>query len=165
MGPRSKPVVVCIQNSVISSRTTCVYGSQSLSVAFACKTATFGAELKVCMGPRPHLSFCACKSAWLAPELLVSIGPRRDLSFCACKTAWLEPDFLVSICPRLHLWYCACKTECLASELLVPMGPVLICCFCMQNNDFCTRITSIYGSQTWPVDLCMQKKRDYHQNY
>ena len=30
------------------------------------------------------------------------------------------------------------------------------CGFCMQNNDFLTRITSLYGSQTWPVDLCRQ---------
>ena len=26
----------------------------------------------------------------------------------------------------------------------------------MQNSDFWTRITSLYGSQTWPVVLCMQ---------
>ena len=25
----------------------------------------------------------------------------------------------------------------------------------MQNSDFWTRITSLYGSQTWPVVLCM----------
>ena len=29
------------------------------------------------------------------------------------------------------------------------------CGFCMQNSDFWTRITSLYGSQTWPVVLCM----------
>ena len=35
-------VVLCRQYSVISSRITCLYGSQPLSVIFACKTATFG---------------------------------------------------------------------------------------------------------------------------
>ena len=60
-------VVLCLQSSMISSRTTCLYGSQPFSVVFEYKTATFGAELQVCMGPRRHLSFCACKSAWLAP--------------------------------------------------------------------------------------------------
>ena len=60
-------VVLCLQSSVISPRTICLYGSQPFSAVFECKTATFGAELQVCMGPRPHLSFCACKSAWLAP--------------------------------------------------------------------------------------------------
>ena len=29
-------------------------------------------------------------------------------------------------------------------------------CFCMQNFDFWTRITSLYGSQTLPVVLCMK---------
>ena len=62
-GSQISPVALFLQCSVISTRTTCLYASQPLSVVFACKTATFGAELKVCMEPRPHLSFCACKSA------------------------------------------------------------------------------------------------------
>ena len=137
-------------------------------VVFAGKTATFGAELQVCMGPRPHLSFCAYKSAWLAAELLVSIGPRHNLSFCACKTAWLAPELLVSICPRLHLWFCACKTERLASELLVPMGPSTHLSFWACNTawlapeflfSISTSITSLYLSQTSPVILCMLKER------
>ena len=41
----------------------CIYWSHPLSVVFAIKIATFGAELQVSMGPRPHLSFCACKTA------------------------------------------------------------------------------------------------------
>ena len=109
------------------------------------------------MSTRPHLSFCACQTASLGPELLVSMGSSPHLLFCALKTATLEPKLHVSMGPGLHLWFCACKTECLASEILVPMVPVLICGFCMQKNDFRTRITSLYGSQTWPVDLCIQK--------
>ena len=60
------------------------------------------------------------------------MGPRHHLSFCACNTAWLAP------------------------ELLVPMVPTLICGFCIQNSDFWSRITKLYGSQTSPVVLCMQ---------
>ena len=56
-----------------------------------------------------------------------------------------------------HLSLCACKTTRLTSELLVCMGPSLQAGgFCMQNCDFMTRITSLYGSQTSPVVLCMQ---------
>ena len=33
--------------------------------------------------------------------------------------------------------------------------PALICGFCMQNNDFWIRNTSLYGSQTSPVHLRM----------
>ena len=34
--------------------------------------------------------------------------------------------------------------------------PALLCGFCIQNSDFWTRITSLYGSQTSPVVLFMQ---------
>ena len=76
---------LCRHYSVSSTRNTCLYESQPLSLVFACKTVPFGAELQVSMVPRPHLSFCACKSACLASELLVSIGPRPHLWFCECK--------------------------------------------------------------------------------
>ena len=58
----------------------------------------------------------------------MSMGPRHHLSFCACKTAWL------------------------ATEELVSMGPSG---FCMQNSDFWSRITTLYGSQTTPVIFCI----------
>ena len=67
---------------------TCLYGSQPLSVVFACKTVPFGAELQVCMGPWPHLSFCACTTAWLASELLASMDPSPHLWFLDAKQ-WL----------------------------------------------------------------------------
>ena len=51
------------ENSVISTRITCLYGSQPLSVSFACKTACFAVESKVCVGSSYHLSFSACKTA------------------------------------------------------------------------------------------------------
>ena len=82
-GLQTSPVVFCMQYSVISTRITCLYVFQHLSVVFACKTAAFGAELQICMVPRPHLSFCACKIAWLASELLVSKGSSSHLRFCA----------------------------------------------------------------------------------
>ena len=82
-------MVICIQNNVISIRITSLYGSQTSSVVFACKTATFGAELQVSMGPRLRLLICECKTACLDPELQVSIGPRSHLFFFAFKTATL----------------------------------------------------------------------------
>ena len=79
--------LLCMQYSVINSRITSLYGSQPLSVVFVCKTASFGAELQVSMGPRPQLRFCVFKRASLVPEFHISIGPRPYLSMCACKTA------------------------------------------------------------------------------
>ena len=45
-----------------SIRITSVYGCQPSFVVFACKTAPFGPEEQISMGPRYHLSFCACKA-------------------------------------------------------------------------------------------------------
>ena len=52
---------------------------------------------------------------------------------CTCKTTWLALKILVSMGPRPHLWICT-----------------------LQNRDIKTTITSLYGSQTSPVDMCIQ---------
>ena len=74
-----------MQNSVISTRNTSLYGSQPSSVVFVHKGATFGPELYVSMGPTLHLSFCECKTTSLASELQVSVGPRPHLWFLHVK--------------------------------------------------------------------------------
>ena len=145
-------------------------------MAFVCKTATFGLELQVSIGPRPHLSFCALKTAPLWPELQIFMGPRPPQWICACKTA-CSP--LISMGLRPHLWIWACKTACLSPEILVTMGPsshlwflnekqriydqrykslwvpALICGLCVRNSDYRAWITSLYWSQTSPVIFCM----------
>ena len=68
-----------MQNKVIIIKITSLCGSKPSSVVFACKKATFGAELQVSMGPRLRLWFCALKTASLASELLVSMGPSPHL--------------------------------------------------------------------------------------
>ena len=63
-GSQTWPVVLCMQNGVITIRNTSLYGSQPSCVVLGCKTATFGPEYQVSMCPRYNLSFCACKTAW-----------------------------------------------------------------------------------------------------
>ena len=89
-GYQTWPVVLCMQNSMISTRNTRLYGSQTLSVVISGKTATFGPEQQVSMGPRYSLSFCTCKTAWLAPELLVSMCPSPHLWFLHAKQRLLD---------------------------------------------------------------------------
>ena len=60
-GSQTSPVVLCMHYSVISTRNTCLNVFQPLSLVFACKTATFGAELQVSMGPSPHVWFLDAK--------------------------------------------------------------------------------------------------------
>ena len=92
-------------------------------VVFACKTATFGAELQLSMSPRPHLSFSACKKAWIASELLVSIGPSPHLRILHAKQRLLDQNY---------------------KSLWSQTSPVVLC---MQNGVICTRMKSLYGFQ------------------
>ena len=94
MGP-SPLLWFFIQNSDIRARITTLYGSNTSSMVFEFKTAPFGSELLVSMGPIPHLSFCACETAWLAIELLVSMGPSPHLWFLHAKSNfWIRTTSL-----------------------------------------------------------------------
>ena len=99
-----------MQNSVPSIRNTGLYVSQPSSVVFACKTATFGPELQVSMGTRPHLLFCACTTACLESDILVSMSPlphlwiliaKQRLLVQNYKSLWV-PDFTCRIMDAKH---------------------------------------------------------------
>ena len=64
-GPQTCPFVLCMYNSVLSIRNTCLYWSQTSSVVFACKTARLAPELLVSMVPRPHLWILIAKQRLL----------------------------------------------------------------------------------------------------
>ena len=97
------------------------------------------------MGPRYHVSFCTCNPAWLAPELLVSMGPSPFLWFLNAKQRLLGQNYksvwdthnsvLGTSINRLY-WF--------------QLSPVVLF---MQNSNFWTRISSLYGSQTSSVIL------------
>ena len=126
------PVILCMYKSVLSIRITCLYGSQPSSVGFAYKTAHFGPELQVSMGARPHLWFLHAKQRRLDPNNKSLLVPDITCRFVHAKLRNYHQN-------NLSLWV-----------------PALICCFCMENGDFWSRITSLYGSLTSPVVLCMQ---------
>ena len=86
---QTSSILLCTQNNVISTRITCLCGSQSSSVVFGCKIANFGPEYKVSMGPGPHLWFLDAKqrlldqnnkSVWV-PDFIYRFGhaKQRDL--------------------------------------------------------------------------------------
>ena len=118
-----------MQNSVMSTWITCLYVSQLSSVVFACKTAHFGPELQVSMGPRPHLSFktstfgSAYKSLWV---------PGITCPFVLAKQRDEHLNYL-SLCV-----------------------PALICGFCMQNSVLRAKIACLYRSQSSHVIFCIQ---------
>ena len=116
----TSPVVLCLQNSVISIRITSLCGSHTLPVVFAFKTA------------------------WLASEILVSMGPIPHLSICSCKTAWLASDLLVSVGPSPHLWFLHANSD-VWTRITSPYGSqTSLVVLCMHNRVISTRITSLY---------------------
>ena len=54
MGSRPRHVDLCMQNNVLSTKITSLYGSQPSPVTFVCKPETLGPELQVSISPRPH---------------------------------------------------------------------------------------------------------------
>ena len=123
-----------MQNSVISTRITGVYGSQPSSVFFACQTAPLGPELQVSMGPRPHLS-----------------------CFVHAKQRDLHQNNKSHMGSSPHLWVLCMQNSAFRTRITsLCRWREPIYGFCMQNSDFWTRITSLYGSQTSPVIFCMQ---------
>ena len=121
-----------MQNSLISTWNTSLYGSQPLSVVFACKTATFSLEYKSLWVPDLTCRFVYSKQRdlhknkrlygfQLSPVVLCmenSDSRTRITNLCR----WIDPT----------------------------SG------FCMQNSEFWTRMTSLYGSLTSPVIFCLQ---------
>ena len=78
-GSQNSPVVLYMQNNVISIRITNLYRSQPSSVFFACQTATFRSELQVSMGRRLRLLISVWKTSRLDPELQDSMSPSSHL--------------------------------------------------------------------------------------
>ena len=67
----------------------------------------------------------------------------------------LAPELLVSMGPSHHLWFLPAKQRLYDQNYKSQWVPTLIGFFCKQNNDFWTRITSLCGSQTSTVVLCL----------
>ena len=145
-GSQASPGIFCMQNSVPSIRITSLHGSQPSRVVFGWKTATFGPEKQVSMGPRHDLSLCECKTVWYASDLLVSMCPNPHLCFFLMQynAFWTRISSLYgsqtsSVALSTH--NCELNTRIKRLYWFQP-SPVALC---MQNSDFRTRITSLWG--------------------
>ena len=98
-------------------------------MVFCNQNGDFSTRIASLCGSQPSFVAFACKTATLGPELQVSMGPRPHPFLFSIKTAPLAAEVQVSIGPSPHLW------------------------FLQANSDFWFRITSLYRSQTLPVDL------------
>ena len=141
-----------MENSNFSTWITSLYVSQPSSVVFACKTAHFGPEFQVSMGPSTHLRFLHTKQRVLAqnykslwvPDLPALLCNQNGL-ICtrisslywfqptsvvfACKTAWLASESLVSIGPSPHVWFLDAKQRLLDPNNKFLWVPDMTCHF------------------------------------
>ena len=76
------PVVLFMQYSDFRTGFKSLCGPQTILEVFACKTATLGPDLQVCMGPRPNV--------WYWAHILVPIGPSPHLWFLYAKQRLVE---------------------------------------------------------------------------
>ena len=119
---------------------------------FGFKTTTFGSELHVSMGPRPHLMVL-----WMQNRRRLTLrgtslcmGPRPSSPLFACKTATFGPELQVSMCTRPHLSFCACDNSVISTRntCLYGFQPSSVV-LSIQNCDFRTKIAySLLGA--WP---------------
>ena len=129
-----------MENSNFSTWITSLYVSQPSSVVFASKTAHFGPEFQVSMGPSPHLRFLHAKQRVLAQNY---------------KSLWV-PDLT---CPFVQSNGVICTR--ISSLYWFQPSPVVLC---MQNSVLSIRITSFHGSQPSCVFFLHAKQRLLDQN-
>ena len=101
-GFQTSPVVLCIQNGVISTRITSLYGSQPSSVAFPCKIATFGTPYKSLWVPDLNCRFVLSNS--VISTGITSLYGFQPSSVVLCnQNSDLKTKLHVSMGPRPHL--------------------------------------------------------------
>ena len=74
-GSQITPVLLCMQNSVISARINSLYGSQTTPVALCRQNNVISIRNTSLYGTLPSSAVFACQTAALGPELQVSMGP------------------------------------------------------------------------------------------
>ena len=116
-------VVLCIENSDFRTKIACLHGSRTSLVILCMQNRVPSFRNTSPYGSCPHLLFLHAKQRLLYPNNKHLWVPDMTCRFMHAKKEWLSPELLVSKGPSPHLWYC------------------------MQNSDFWTRNTSLYGSQ------------------
>ena len=116
-------------------------------MVFAHKTATFGPELQVSMGPTPHLCFFCMQNNVISIRItsLYVFQPSSLVFVCKSATFGTELQVYGSQTSPVDLW--------MQNSVLRPRMTLVYCSqpssvvLCIQNSDFSIRITSLYGSQ------------------
>ena len=140
-GSQTSPVVLCIQNNVISIRNTSLYGSQASPVDLCMQNSAISSR-KTCL----HVSQTSpvvlrIQNNMISVRITSLYGSQPSFVAFAWKTATSGPELQVSMGPRLHQWF-----------------------FCSRNSDFSTRMCKSLWVQTLICGFVHSQQRHYDQN-
>ena len=121
---QTSPVVLCIQNNVISTRITSFYGFQPSSVVLCIQNGDLRTKMACFYGSQTSPVVLSMQYSVISNRITSLYGFQPSSLFFACKTTTFGPAYK-------SLWV-----------------PALICGFYLQNSDFWTGITSLYEPQT-----------------
>ena len=93
------------------------------------------------------------KTAGLVSELLVSMGPNPHVWFLDVKQRLMHRNNKSLCVPDITCRFVHAKQRDLHQNYKSIWVPALISVLFMQNSDFMSRLTSLYGSQTSSVVL------------
>ena len=171
---------MCMQNSVLITRITILYGFQPSSVLFCIQNRDFRTRIASLSGSQTSpmtlsmknrvlinrinclyrsqtSSMNLCKQNSLLSTKITSLyGSQPSSVVFPCKTATLGPELQVSIGPSTHLWLVHSKQRLYNQNYRSVRVPALVCGFVHSKSVFSTRITSLYVSHLSSVHLCIQ---------
>ena len=122
-GFQPSSVFFFMQNSDFMTRLTSLYGSQTSSVVLSKHNSVINTRIKRLYGFQPSPVVLCMQNGDFITWITSFYGSQPSSEVFACKPETFGPKLHVSMGPRTHLWFSACKTACLASEILVSMCP------------------------------------------
>ena len=113
-------VVLCNQNSALMTTIACVYGSQNSPVIVCLQNSMPSFRNTSLYGSQPSLllwSVILCmQNSLICTRMTCLYGLQPSSVVFACKIAHFGLEFHVSMGPKPHLWFWAHITACLTQE-------------------------------------------------
>ena len=105
-GSQTTPLVLCMQNKVISIRITSLYGSQTSFMVFYIQNSDFSTRIASLYGSQPSSVVFYIHNSDIMTRINSLYGSQTSLVVvCMQKKSRLESELLVSMGPSLHLWF------------------------------------------------------------
>ena len=136
-----------MQNSISWTRITSLYGFQSTSVVLCIENSGFRTKIACLHGSRTFLVILCMQNRVPSFRITSPYGSCPHLWFLHAKQRPLDPNNQPLWVPDMTCRFMHVKKRDKHQNYKSLRVPALICDFCMQNSDFWTRITSLYGSQ------------------